>query len=193
MPAWFGCRYAARMKVSVYIATSLDGFIARSDGALDWLDEANATVPNDEDCGFQSFIESVDVLVMGRKTYEKVLSFGVWPYGSTRVIVLSSRPIKFPPEIPSTVTNSSYPPRELYDRLSSEGVKHVYLDGGATIHGFLAEGLVDEMTITLIPVLIGEGRPLFGPLMNDVALELIESHSYNFGFVQSRYSVQHHR
>jgi len=181
------------MKISVYIATSLDGFIARTDGSLDWLDEANETASNDEDCGFQSFIETVDVLVMGRKTYEKVLSFGVWPYGSTRVIVLSSRPIEFPPEIPSTVANSSESPRVLYDRLSSEGVRHVYLDGGATIRGFLAEGLVDEITITLIPVLIGEGRPLFGPVKNDIALELIESRSFDFGFIQSKYSIQHRR
>ena len=181
------------MKVSVYIATSLDGFIARTDGSLDWLDKANATIPNDEGCGFQSFIDTVDVLVVGRKTYEKVLSFGVWRYGSTRVIVLSSRPIEFPPEVPDTVANSSEHPRALYDRLSSEGVKHLYLDGGQTIRGFLSEGLVDEITITLVSVLIGEGRPLFGPLKSDVSLELIESRSFDFGFVQSIYSVQHGR
>ena len=181
------------MKISVYIATSLDGFIARTDGSLDWLDEANATVPNDEDCGFQVFIDSVDMLVMGRKTYEQVLSFGGWPYGSTPVVVLGSRAIEFPPELPNIVTQSSETPRALYDRLSNDGVKHVYLDGGATIRGFLAEGLIDEITITWIPVLIGEGRPLFGPLKRDIALELMESRSFDFGFVQSKYSVQRSR
>jgi len=181
------------MKVSVYIATSLDGFIARTDGALDWLDEANATVPTGEDCGFGAFIGAVDILVMGRKTYQQVVSFGQWPYGSTPVHVLSSRSIKFPAQLPDTVTGSSETVRALYDRLCREGVQHVYLDGGATIRGFLTEGLVDEITITTIPVLLGEGRPLFGPLKHDVALELIESQSFDFGFVQSKYSVQHRR
>ena len=84
-----------RMKASVYIATSLDGLIARDDGALDWLDEANTTVSEGEDCGFQTFMDSVDTLIMGRKTYEKVLSLGQWPYGETPVVVLSRKSIFF--------------------------------------------------------------------------------------------------
>jgi dihydrofolate reductase len=179
-----------KMKLSVYIATSLDGFIARPDGSLDWLDEANAAVPSDEDFGFRVFFDSVDALIMGRRTYEKVLSFGEWAYGSTPVVVLSSRPIDLPTELSKTVTSSSEAPRDLYDRLSGEGFKHVYVDGGTTIRGFLADGLVDEITITQIPVLIGEGLPLYGPLECDVGLELLESRSFDIGFVQSRYSVQ---
>ena len=81
------------MKVSVYIATSRDGFIAGNDGALDWLNEANASVPDGEDCGFHVFMDSVEVLIMGRKTYELVLSFGEWPYGRTPVVVLSRNSI----------------------------------------------------------------------------------------------------
>ncbi len=95
------------IKVSVYIATSLDGFIAGVNGDLDWLDEANAKVPEGEDCGFGAFMSSVDTLLMGRKTYEKVLSFGVWPYGDTPVVVLSRDPIFFPDHLPSTVSHSS--------------------------------------------------------------------------------------
>nr|WP_205749230.1 dihydrofolate reductase family protein [Desulfopila sp. IMCC35008] len=91
------------IKVSVYIATSLDGFIARSNGDLDWLDEANAMVPEGEDCGFDKFMSSVDTLLMGRKTYEKVLSFGVWPYGDTPVVVLSRNQISFPDHLPATL------------------------------------------------------------------------------------------
>ena len=105
------------IKVSVYIATSLDGFIARSDGGLDWLNEANATVPDGEDCGFQTFMDSVDALIMGRKTYEQVLSFGEWPYGRTPVVVLSRNSISFPSSVRDTVTHSSEPVRDLLKRL----------------------------------------------------------------------------
>jgi len=126
------------MKASVYIATSLDGFIARKDGSVDWLNEANAVVPEGEDCGYQAFIDSVDTLIMGRKTYEQVLTFGQWPYGSTPVFVLSSTQISFPSSVPDTVTHSSEQPRALLERLSREGIGHVYVDGGATIQGFLS-------------------------------------------------------
>ena len=110
-------------KVSVYIATSLDGFIARKDGGLDWLNNANATVSEGEDCGYHGFMLSVDVLIMGRKTYEQVLCFSEWPYGKTRVVVLSRRPITFPADLPNTVTHSSETPRVLYDRLNKGRVE----------------------------------------------------------------------
>ncbi len=179
------------MKVSVYIATSLDGFIARRDGSLDWLEDANAKVPEGEDFGFQAFIESVDVLVMGRKTFEQVLSFGNWMYGSTRVVVLSRRPLAFSPAVPDSVVHSSEKPRALYERLRNDGAKHVYIDGGLTIQGFLAESLVDEITVTQIPVLLGGGKPLFGRLEKDIGLDLIESRSYRCGFVQSKYAIRY--
>lgn len=179
-----------KTKASVYIATSLDGFIARKDGALDWLDEANSTVPEGEDCGFQAFMDSIGTLIMGRKTYEMVLSFGQWPYDETPVIVLSRHPISFPDSLPDTVTHSSESPRDLLDRLSQEGVGHVYVDGGTTIQGFLSAGLIDEITLTVIPVILGGGIPLFGSLDQDIRLTHVHTTAYDFGFVQTTYSVK---
>lgn len=177
------------MKVSVYIASSLDGFIARKDGGLGWLDEASTTVPDGEDCGFKAFIDTVDTMVMGRKTFEKVLSFGQWPYGKMPVIVLSHNPTSFPSTIPDTVTHCSEQPHTLYEKLSGEGVKHVYVDGGNTIQGFLSAGLIDEITVTVIPVIIGDGIPLFGSSDKEVKLTHLHTTAFDFGFVQTTYSA----
>ena len=177
-------------KVSAYVATSIDGYIARSDGSLDWLDEANATVSEGEDCGFQAFMDSVDTLVMGRKTFEQVLTFGSWAYGETPVVVLSRNAISFSSKVPKTVTHSSATPRDLCDKLSADGVEHVYVDGGATIQSFLADGLVDELTVTVIPVVLGGGISLFGPMEKDIKLHHVRTESFDFGFVQLTYAVQ---
>ncbi len=180
------------LKVSVFIATSLDGYIARENGDIDWLDDANANAPEGEDCGFAAFMATVDRLVMGRKTYEKVLSFGEWPYGSTPVTVMSRRPIEFPERIPKTVTHSSESPPELCDRLERDGVKHIYVDGGNTIQRFFAAKLVDEITIAFIPILLGSGIPLFGSQGSDVKLSCLDTKQYKFGAVQIKYRVEHH-
>lgn len=176
-------------KISVYIATSLDGFIARKNGDIDWLNDANATVPEGEDFGYSVFIDSVDVLIMGRKTYEQVLTLGEWAYGQTPVIVMSRSPIQFPAELPNSVTHSAEPPQLLYDRLAQDGAQHLYIDGGLTIQRFLAAGLIDDLTITVIPILLGEGKSLFGPLANEVHLTHLSSHAYDFGFVQLQYAI----
>ena len=176
--------------MSVFIATSLDGFIAREDGSLDWLDNANATVPEGEDCGFVSFMNSVDALVMGRNTFEKVLSFGQWPYGSKPVIVLSSRSLEIPDNLKNTVQHSSETPEELYQRLSKKGLKRLYIDGGITIQRFLVAGLINDITITVIPVIIGKGKSLFGSLDKDIELKHIVAKAYEFGFVQLTYEVK---
>jgi dihydrofolate reductase len=173
----------------VFIATSLDGFISRADGSIDWLDRANTRVSKGEDCGYGEFMSSVDALVMGRHTFELAKSFGEWPYGQTPVFVLSSRMSSLPSGVPSTVSLSNEAPAPLVARLSAEGMRHLYIDGGVTIQRFLYNALIDEITITKIPVLIGRGRPLFGPLSQDVGLEHISTQTFDFGFVQSKYRV----
>ena len=176
-------------KCSVFIATSLDGFISRPDGSLDWLDKANAGIPEGEDCGYAQFMSTVDALVMGRNTFEQVLSFGKWPYGSIPVFVLSRQHTSFPGNIPATVTVTADDPVKLVQHLSAKGLQHLYVDGGLTIQSFLAEGLIDEIIITIIPILLGEGKSLFGPLSSDVQLEYVSSKAFDFGFVQSKYRV----
>lgn len=178
------------MKVSVYIATSLDGFIARRDGSIDWLNEAQGLIPEGEDCGFKEFMDSVDVLVIGRKTFEQVLSFGQWPYGQTKMVVLSHNTVEIPDNLPPCVSCSSEPPQVLLERLSEQGAKHAYVDGGKTIHSFLAESLIDEFIITRIPILIGDGIPLFDSIQNDIQLEHIHTTAFDFGLVQSTYRVK---
>ena len=178
------------IKSSVFIATSLDGFIARTEGSIDWLNEANSIVPSGEDCGFAGFMESVDVLVMGRNTFEQVLSFGEWPYGDKKVVVLSRKGVAVPVTIKNKVSTSSEDPKSLVERLEAEGVKHLYIDGGKTIQSFLASNLIDEITITTIPVLLGAGLPLFGPLKKDINLKHVSTNAYPFGFVQNRYCIE---
>jgi dihydrofolate reductase len=172
---------------SVYIATSLDGFIARVDGSIDWLLEANTIVPAGEDCGYAEFMSSIDVLIMGRNTYEQVAGFEPWPYEGKRVVVLTTREIVFRQGPNIQLEKSSEAPQELLKRLSSEGCEHAYVDGGKVIQSFLSNSLIDSLTITTVPVLIGEGRPLFGKVSNDVKLKLAHSKVYEFGFIQTTY------
>jgi dihydrofolate reductase len=176
-------------KSSVFIATSLDGYIARGDGSIDWLERANRVVPKDEDCGYGAFIATVDVLVMGRNTFELARRFGTWPYGDLPVVVLSHRDLAIPQSLAGSVSVSHESPRALVSRLSARGAKHLYIDGGLTIQGFLREGLIDALTITVVPVLLGAGRPLFGPLADDVQLVHLSTKAYDFGFVQLNYRV----
>lgn len=179
------------MKASVYIATSLDGFIARENGDLDWLpgSQPGEGEGSAEDYGFQAFMDSIDVLVMGRNTYEMVLSFGQWPYGNKRVVVLSRSLTQISDKLPKTVELKSGSPSEIAKELQASGAKHLYIDGGKTIQGFLNAGLVQEIIITRIPVLIGQGIPLFGPVNEDLKLQHIETRSFENGFVQSKYQV----
>jgi len=176
-------------KCSVFIATSLDGFISRDDGSIDWLMKANTLARPGEDCGYKSFISTVDGLVMGRNSYEKILSFDEWPYGDLPVVVMSSQTIAIPEKLQTCVSASSESPISLVQRLSKKGARHLYIDGGVTIQGFLANKLINEMTITLIPVLLGSGRSLFGSLKEDIELQHIETQTFDGGFVQIKYHI----
>ena len=176
------------MRASVYIATSLDGFIARSNGDIDWLAVAEDQ-HGEEDYGYRAFIESVDYLVMGRNTFEKVLSFDTWPYGAKKVVVLSNRPFAVPEYLTGSVELMSGSPRVVSRRLAERGARHLYIDGGKTIQGFLAEGVIDQLIISRIPVLIGTGIPLFGPIPHDIQLRHIETKAFAGGLVQSRYEI----
>lgn len=173
-------------KMSVFMAISLDGFIARKDGSLDWLQSG----PDDtEDYGYAAFFDSIDVLVMGRATFEQVLTFEEWPYGQERVVVQSRHALEIPPALSLIVSASSETPQELARRLQAEGSSNVYVDGGATVRRFLEAGLIDEMTLTRLPVLLGDGIPLFGGLPHDIHLQHQRTRSWPNGYVQSRYRI----
>ncbi len=176
-------------KASVFVATSLDGFIARLDGSIDWLNEANAIVPEGEECGYRAFLETVDGIIMGRNTFEQVLTFGKWPYGRKKVIVLTRKGVVVPEGLKQTVSTSSEAPAALVGRLSATGLRHLYVDGGKTIQSFLRADLINELTITVIPILLGDGKPLFGSLPHDIRLTHLSTHPYLFGFVQSKYFI----
>lgn len=178
-----------RPTCSVFVALSLDGFLARSDGGLDWLDEANRTIPPGEDCGYRTFFSSVDALVMGRKTFETVRAFPAWPYGEKPVVVRSRNLRSLASGSPKTVSLSGESPSDLAGRLGEQGHRRLYVDGGETIRAFLAEDLIDDLTITWIPTVLGSGIPLFGAEPRDRRLECVSTRTYRFGFVQSVYRV----
>jgi dihydrofolate reductase len=171
------------MKASIFIGTSLDGFIARPDGALDFLPAGGG-----EPHGYDEFMATVDALVMGRNTYETVLSFSAWPYGKKPVFVLSSRPLA-PAPPGALVEHLSGEPAEIVARLQKRGIAHIYVDGGVTIQRFLRAGLLQRLIITRVPVLIGSGIPLFGPLGHDLRLQHVATRAYPSGLVQSEYLV----
>jgi dihydrofolate reductase len=168
---------------SVFIATSLDGFIARQNGALDWL-------PVDaEPHGYNEFIATVDAIVIGRKTFETVLTFDAWPYGKKQVVVLTSTPSALVVPDGAVCDVMAGTPQEIVTRLSQRGMKHLYVDGGVTIQRFLQAGLIQRLIITRIPVLLGGGIPLFGSLSSDVRLQHVATRTYPSGLVQSEYVI----
>jgi dihydrofolate reductase len=174
------------MKISVFVGTSIDGFIARPDGGLDFLDAGG-----NESHGYDEFVATIDTIVMGRKTFEFVVDFGAWPFGTMRVVVLSSQPLDLAPVVAqgAVVQQLAGEPREIVDNLAAQGSRHLYVDGGLTIQRFLRAGLVDRLTITRVPVLIGQGIPLFGSLARDVAVRHVATRSFASGLVQSEYEV----
>lgn len=177
-----------RPQVEVFIATSLDGFIARPDGAIDWLLHAQGAAPAAEDFGYAEFMAGIDALVIGRKSFETVLGFDPWPYAEHPVWVMSRQArLQIPAALQSTVHHCLASPAALLQQLAGQGVRRIYLDGGELIQSFLFEDRVDRMTITSIPVLLGQGRRLWGPLSADQTWTLQASRHWDCGFVQSRY------
>jgi dihydrofolate reductase len=174
------------MTVSVFVGASVDGFIARRNGDLDWLPAGGG-----EPHGYDEFMASVDALVIGRKTFETVLTFEAWPYGDKRVVVLSSRSIDLSAAAArgGVVEQMAGPPAEIVSQLAASGAHHLYVDGGITIQRFLRAGLIQRLIITRVPVLIGDGVPLFGTLPRDIRLRHVVTRHYPSGLVQSEYHV----
>ena len=170
----------ARPPCSVYIATSLDGYIAGPDHGLDWLTIVERP---GEDYGYQAFFDGVDALVIGRKTYDVTLGFPSWPHGEKRCIVVTHAP----PAAKHGEEFYSGPLLALVERLGAEGVRRIYVDGGTLIRASFAEDLIDEVTLSIVPVLLGAGVPLFGGI--ERRLTLVASRSFPSGLVQLHYSV----
>jgi dihydrofolate reductase len=176
------------MRTSVYIATSLDGFIARPDGGIDWLmrPEYTGEVPG---LSYEAFMATVDCLVMGRHTYEMALTFAPWPYEGVPVVVLSSRELVVPERLHGRVTHLNLPPAQLLPHLAAQGYQHLYIDGGQTIQRFLRAGLINQLIITTIPLLLGAGLPLFGTLGQEIPCQLQAVHFSPNGLVQQHYTL----
>jgi dihydrofolate reductase len=174
------------MRASVFVGVSVDGFMARPDGGLDWL-PADGGEPH----GYDEFMATVDALVIGRNTFETVMGFDGWPYPGKRAVVLSSGPLDLSLATArgGRVEQMGGPPAEIVSRLEASGARHLYIDGGITIQGFLRAGLIQRLVITRVPVLIGQGIPLFGSLPHDVRLRHVATRPYPSGLVQSEYEV----
>lgn len=186
------------MKCSVYIATSADGYIATPEGDVDWLHAAGnpaADMGNNSDMGFNDFMASVDCMIMGRKCMEKISSFNLtpeqWPYGDTKIFVLSHSLKVSPENLRGKVEMYSGDIPALINQLEGKGFEHAYIDGGATITSFINLQLINEMTITKAPVILGEGIPLFGKINNKIKLINSEAIGFPNNFIQVKYGVNY--
>jgi dihydrofolate reductase len=174
-----------RPKLSAFVGVSLDGFIARKNGDTDFLIDRHDR--KDEDYGYRKFMNKIDVVFVGRKTYEMALTFKEWPYKGKRVFVLSDGTPEIPESLGSDVMVMHGNPKDLVELFSVGSYTRIYVDGGNTIQRFIAVGKLNEITITTVPVLIGEGIPLFGSLAKDIRLSQITTHVFDNGYVQTRY------
>jgi dihydrofolate reductase len=172
------------MTVSIFIGTSVDGFIARPNGGLDFLPPGGG-----EPHGYDEFMAGVDAIVIGCKTFETVLTFADWPYGDKRVVVLSSRPVDLSAARGGVVEQMAGSPADIVSKLAASGCHNLYVDGGFTIQGFLRAGLIQRIIITRVPVLIGDGIPLFSTLQRDIQLRHVATQCYPSGLVKTEYHV----
>jgi dihydrofolate reductase len=179
------------MRCSVFVAISLDGFLARLDGSIDWLEKYQLQLPAGEDAGFSAFLDTVDGLLMGRKTFEQIRDFRPWPYQNKSIFVLASRPFEIPADLDACVHPVSGPLATCLATLAGQGYAHLYVDGGTVIRSCLTAKLIDELTLTIIPVVLGTGLPLFmaGP---ETDLRLCQSRVIPPGLVQSTWEVMRH-
>lgn len=180
------------MKFIGYIATSVDGFIARNDGGLDWLEREEWADPDGSDYGFKSFMSSLDAMIMGKNTFLKILDIGQWIYGDLPVFVASNslRDSEIPEHLKTKVSLINGSATEMAAQLKSRGKTSVYIDGGKLLQSFIREGVLDELIVTKMPILIGSGIPLFGDLGADVKVNHISTDTYKSGVTQSRYGFK---
>jgi dihydrofolate reductase len=174
-----------RVTGHVFIAASVDGYIARADGDIDWLTKYAG---NGEDTGYGAFMDSIDGLIMGRGTFEKALSFGAWPFEKP-VVVISKTLSRVRADLAGKVRLTSLAPGPLMEALAAEGWKRAYVDGGKTIQSFLKEGLIMDIVLTRVPILLGDGVPLFGTIKNDITLRHRDTIVFDSGLVQSKFDV----
>jgi dihydrofolate reductase len=173
------------MTVSVFVGMSVDGFIARLDGTFDFLSTAGGEEPH----GFEEFFATIDTIVMGRNTFEVVAAFPSWPFDRKRVVILSARGVDHARVKAERLEQMSGEPAEIVAKLAASGSRHLYVDGGITVQRFLDAGMVDRLTITRVPMLIGAGIPLFSAVPRDISLRHIATHTYRTGLVKSEYEV----
>ncbi|MBY3790177.1 dihydrofolate reductase [Photobacterium carnosum] len=186
------------MKCSVFIATSVDGFIAKKNGSVDWLQTAgnlNTDMGDQADMGFNQYIASVDCIIMGRKCMEIISSMNLspeqWPYGNTRIIVLSSTLTQAPDNLKDKIEMYAGDISALVTKLNDEGYQHAYIDGGMTIQAFINQQLINDITITRAPILLGSGISLFGETHCDIALQQTQAIVYPNDFIQVKYCVHY--
>ncbi len=172
-----------RPKISIYIATSIDGYIARKDGNIDWLDRVSGF---DEDYGFQKLLNSIDAVILGRNTYEVAASVLDWPYKGKRIVVLS-KSLKTVREEAELFQGDL---TQLISQLHSDGIQHIWIDGGVTISQFLELKMVDCITLSVIPLILGSGITLFREIGQEFICHLISSQSYPSGLVQLKYQIK---
>lgn len=186
------------MKCSVFIATSMDGFIAKKDGNVDWLNTAGngkAITGENADMGLNDYLSSVDCMIMGRKCMDMISSMNLtpeqWFYGDLKIIVLSNTLKEAPENLKDKVVMYSGDLETLISNLENEGYQHAYIDGGTTIQAFINLEMINELTITKAPVLLGEGIPLFGKTVKDIKLEAGEVVAFPNDFIQIKYKVNY--
>jgi dihydrofolate reductase len=173
------------MKITYYLASSLDGYIANGDGDISWLEDLGIPM---EETNYEEFFSTIDALVMGRKTYEMILSFGAWPYGNKPVWICSSNKIK---PMEGCNLQQGTTPEEVTKLANKMEVKHLWLVGGGSLaSSFLQSNLLTHVSLALMPIILGGGIKMFGELPNSVLLKEESSKFYDSGFRQIEYSIK---